>query len=761
MVFTRKPYQIDSVYYEDNTLKIGCECQEYSEALTGGKGCFKDAKGRMTISVFSPANNLITVKVTNHHASPRSKGTSAITLVPTTGTLDDMGDFLAFKTGHLEAHINKKTFSIKFIYCGNELCSQAANMPVFYKTSSGTESSYAMASDACTGASFNLGSRELIYGLGSAGASIVKNGQTVKCNYAGNPGKGFVPFILSDSKYGLFVNSNRPVTFDVGSDSGKLSFEAESEEVEYSIIAGDTLVEILEIFSQLNGRTPALSYTTGGIALALEDDYTLTAQGIIDALKQARSSGVAVSEIWLGNSWHPDYAPYGFSWDNVRFPDPIGFARAASDLGVSIGISLNPFISERAPEYSDLLDAGYFISSPDGNAVLCDADKGGVALLDLNIPDARSWFINASTNLARDGFSLFESNFTHSLSEAFEKASGRTGYLANYTSIINSDLSGASSRERGRLGSFIIADSVFSGDQQAPYTNIFTAMAPDYSDLSAAVKNSISYGLTGFGGVNIDIPEKDLTDAKLFERWIGYAAYAPHARFRGTLKFLEDAKSLDSIKAFNAIRTGLAPYIYSSLCENVNYGTPVIRAMAVEFAGDPAAASFDSEYMLGASLLVAPVTTVSDNIRIYIPAGIWTDFMTHEKIQGPRYLSRKAMPNTVPVFVRPNSIVPTRTPDSNAGIGSLDNLTFSCFGLGNGTTAACEVFADGGQGSGIITAEVTGNKITVRTQNLGGTKKLVLSGIFNVVGLSESVPEKLSYGTSIEFTSNELVISLG
>ena len=83
--------------------------------------------------------------------------------------------------------------------------------------------------------------------------------------------------------------------------------------------------------------------------------------------------------------------------------------------------------------------------------------------------------------------------------------------------MLNSDLSGISSRERGRLGSFIIADSVFSGDQQAPYTNIYTKFAPDFSDLSAAVKNSISYGLTGFGGVNIDIPAKDLTDPKLFD----------------------------------------------------------------------------------------------------------------------------------------------------------------------------------------------------------------------------------------------------
>ena len=182
--------------------------------------------------------------------------------------------------------------------------------------------------------------------------------------------------------------------------------------------------------------------------------------------------------------------------------------------------------------------------------------------------------------------------------------------------------------------------------------------------------------------------------------------------------------------------------------------------MGLEFSADPAAIFSDSEYMMGQALLVAPVTTANDTLRVYIPAGIWTDFMTHERIQGPRYISRKVAPNTVPVFVRPNSIVATRTPDSHSA-STLDNLTFTCFGLSNGTTAACEVFGEGGQASGVITAAVEGNKITVRTNNLGGNKRLILSGIFNVVGLSESVPEKLSYGTSIEFMSNELVISLG
>ena len=407
-----------------------------------------------------------------------------------------------------------------------------------------------------------------------------------------NPNTSFIPFVLSDAKYGLFVNTNRPVSFSVGSDSSRLCFETEDEEIEYSVISGDTPIQVLEVFSQLNGRTPVLPYTNGGISVALNDDYTLTAQGIVDALRNARASGVMIDELWLGNSWHPDYAPYGFTWDTVRFPDPSTFVRQVADLGIKLGISVNPFISERAPEYPDALDAGLFVSFPDGRTVLCDADKGGVALLDLKNPEARSWFINACSTLAQDGFNIFESNFTHSISEVFERASGKKNFMMNYASFLNTTLSDMSERERARMGSLVISDTISSGDQDSPFSNIYSKLPPDYPDLSAAVKSSISFGLTGFGGINIDIPEKDLSDPGLFERWVGFATYAPHARFRGSLKFLEDARSLNSIKTFSAIRTGLAPYIYSCLCENTSYGTPVIRALSLEFAGDPAAAAF-------------------------------------------------------------------------------------------------------------------------------------------------------------------------
>ena len=111
-----------------------------------------------------------------------------------------------------------------------------------------------------------------------------------------------------------------------------------------------------------------------------------------------------------------------------------------SDMGVTLGISINPFISERAPEYPDLLDTGCFVSFPDGRAVLCDAEKGGVALLDLNQPDARSYIVNACNLLSGDGFNIYESNYTSALADAFEKAAGKKEYLLGFTGILNSAL---------------------------------------------------------------------------------------------------------------------------------------------------------------------------------------------------------------------------------------------------------------------------------------------------------------------------------
>jgi len=193
------------------------------------------------------------------------------------------------------------------------------------------------------------------------------------------------------------------------------------------------------------------------------------------------------------------------------------------------------------------------------------------------------------------------------------------------------------------------------------------------------------------------------------------------------------------------------------------YGSPVFRTMSYEFPSDALATFSRDQFMVGSSLLAAPVTTATGNVRFYVPAGVWTNLFSRETLTGPRFASRKEELGSFPIFARPNSIITTLTnADSHASSRSfLDNVTFTCFAPADGKVAACEVFDDKGKASGVINVLKEGNKITVKTDGFGRNKRIQLTGITNVVSVSESLPEPESWGTSIEFSGNELVITLG
>lgn len=62
-----------------------------------------------------------------------------------------------------------------------------------------------------------------------------------------------------------------------------------------------------------------------------------------------------------------------------------------------------------------------------------------------------------------------------------------------------------------------------------------------------------------------------------------------------------------------------------------------MRAMMLEFAGDPACDTLDRQYMLGESLLVAPVFTAEGVAEYYLPPGRWTNLISGVVVVGPRW----------------------------------------------------------------------------------------------------------------------------
>ena len=769
MYLTKEPAGIESVVFEENTLRIRCGCRTFERGITSSQKRQIPVPGKMTVELFSPVSKVISIRIKNHNVTPRAKRSTIYDIRPAnTGEVEQTENEIIFKSGGLEARISKNgNFTIRFFYEGVLLTYCNPDEGIVYKTNAGAGSDYRVdASSSMIGASMMMFHNEKIYGLGGAASSIVRNGTSVRTNRCGRlNGTEGMPFYISTSGYGLFVNSSGSTRFHIGTDGLSTSFCTKNESLEFEMMAGDDMSSIFGAYSQITGLSnPAPDTCPIGAPVILDSSFRSTAESILTVVAKAMDAGLHISEVWLGSTWHTQSDPYGFDWDRTRFPEPEQFARSLHEFGTLLCLSVNPYISENSPQYDDVLDAGCLLSDKNGNAVLCDTPSGSVGIIDLRNPQARSWLINAFDMISKKGCDRFEVDYCGAYSDIFADAIGERGeeYMASFAEFVNSAAADTILRTRGRFGSFIIADSVSAGDRKTLFRNVSPQCTPGFPALAATLRNSISYGMSGLTSVNIDVPDIANQDPLLFTRWLQLAAFAPHFRLRCTNSIAGgDPNAFSQLKILTDIRTGLAPYLYSTICEGVKYGIPAMRAMVMEFSNDLAAMGAENQYMLGSSLMVCPVLTRNGQVAVYIPAGIWTDFMTREKIRGPKYLVRNVDSDTIPVFVRPNSILVTRSSDSHHETGILDGLTFTCFELAPGSVTACEVFGEDGNTSGIIRITTGNNRITVRTDGFGRNKRIVLSDIVNVVSVSESMPEQTQFGTMIEFSGNELIIGLG
>ncbi len=96
--------------------------------------------------------------------------------------------------------------------------------------------------------------------------------------------------------------------------------------------------------------------------------------------------------------------------------------------------------------------------------------------------------------------------------------------------------------------------------------------------------------------------------------------------------------------------------------------------MVVEFPDDPATEHLDTQYMLGDSLLVAPVFTADGTVRFYVPEGTWTHLLDGHRVSGPRWVTERYGFDSVPFFVRPGAVLPIGGRDDRPDVDHSDGV---------------------------------------------------------------------------------------
>jgi alpha-D-xyloside xylohydrolase len=113
-----------------------------------------------------------------------------------------------------------------------------------------------------------------------------------------------------------------------------------------------------------------------------------------------------------------------------------------------------------------------------------------------------------------------------------------------------------------------------------------------------------------------------------------------------------DEESAEVCRFFTELKARLKPYILQSAREACEKGVPVLRAMFLEFPGDPACVYLDRQYMLGPDLLVAPVFSESGEVTYYLPEGDWTRLLSGETVKGGRWITETHGVLSLPLLVR-------------------------------------------------------------------------------------------------------------
>lgn len=145
----------------------------------------------------------------------------------------------------------------------------------------------------------------------------------------------------------------------------------------------------------------------------------------------------------------------------------------------------------------------------------------------------------------------------------------------------------------------------------------------------------------------------------------------------------EESYYTQEIRRLLQLRMNLLPYLYSAFSEYRLYGMPPVRALVLDYPGDPKAAVIDDQYLFGESMMVCPLTLEDGTKRsVWLPEGIWHDFFSGKVYAGGQEYQISAGLEEIPVFVKDGALIPLAAPVEYVSPETIFQITVRSFGSG-------------------------------------------------------------------------------
>jgi len=149
--------------------------------------------------------------------------------------------------------------------------------------------------------------------------------------------------------------------------------------------------------------------------------------------------------------------------------------------------------------------------------------------------------------------------------------------------------------------------------------------------------------------------------AELYLRWLQATVFSSHIRLHGIGErepwaFGAEAEAV--ARKWLLFRYRLLPYLQRAIADAMATGMPIMRAMPLAFPGDMQARRYETQFMCGDALLVAPIVAAGGEVEIALPQGAWYDINTRQRVAGGSIVRFHATLDQFPVFGREGYALP-------------------------------------------------------------------------------------------------------
>ncbi|KAI8980415.1 glycosyl hydrolases family 31-domain-containing protein [Pilobolus umbonatus] len=532
--------------------------------------------------------------------------------------------------------------------------------------------------------------------------------------------------LSTDTKaaYGVYYNTftDSKIDFGVEKDAvwGSYShFRSSHGPLDYYIIYGPSVPKIISYYSLITGRPKHLipRYSLGYLAsFTAEENHSQIK--IENFIFQCDKYNIPCDGVHLSAGYTVDANGNRcvFNWNLARFPNPTQLARTMDKKGIKLFANVKPWLLQDIhPDYNTLKNTGGLIWDDEkgkpGDVYQWKKDDhslGKVAYIDYSSTSGYNyWKSKVKTEIINKGFiPWLDSNEFPLANDSFsfacevqpdaysrlvtdkDESGGRFIYGPNIPKsrtsahIVGTPLQTLlmiqatydiliESRRTQRP--FILSRSM------TPYSNQLVSQSWSGSNITSwnTLKYNIPMGISAnLGAVSANYGHNiggftgPKPDAELFTRWIQQAVFWP--RFSIQSKNEDQSKTepwmypelIPTVRGSIHFRYKIVPYLYTLYVTHAyRNGEPLIRPIFYEFQDDIETYSLQYEFMLGTSLMVAPIYEPSASQRkVYLPSNsAWYHYQTgtyYETVKGqwievPSLLTDEACP----FFVRAGSMM--------------------------------------------------------------------------------------------------------